>query len=75
MTVQEILDAIDHLTAGEVEQIKAHILDRERGSSGEGESSDLERMAGLFIAEVTDLSTNARDYLRDIIQQKYGRSS
>ena len=65
MTVQEIIEAIDHLTTGELEQIKAHILERESSVGSEPESDDLERMSGLFRAEVTDLSTNARDYLRN----------
>jgi flagellar motor switch protein FliG len=28
MTLQEILDAIDHLSADELEQVKAHVLNR-----------------------------------------------
>ncbi len=76
MTLQEIIDAIDQLTIREIEQIKAHIWDRERTPvSDVDESNDLERMSGLFHAEVTDLSTNARDYLRDIFQQKHDRSN
>ncbi len=74
MTLQEIIEAIDQLTLGEVEQVKAHLLDREAALSSEPQSNDLERMAGLFQAQVTDLSTNARDYLRDILQNKHDRS-
>ena len=70
MTLQEILEAIDQLPVDEVEQIKAHILAREATLSSEPASNDLESMAGLFQATVTDLSINARDYLRDIFQNK-----
>lgn len=74
MTLQEILEAIDQLTTGEMDQVKTYIVEREASLGSEPESNDLESMAGLFQATVTDLSVNARDYLRDIIPHKHDRT-
>ncbi len=73
MTLQEILDAIDQLSTDEVDQIKAH-LGENPASGSEAKSNDLERMSGIFEADVSDLSINAREYLRDIFQNKHERS-
>ena len=74
MTIQEIIEAIDQLSAAETVQIRAHLLERESTLRSEPVSDDLERMAGLFHSNVTDLSTNARNYLRDIFQNNDDRS-
>lgn len=74
MTLKEILEAIDQLTVDEMEQIKNHIVERETSLGSEPARTDLESMIGLFDADVTDLSVNARDYLRDIMQNKHDRT-
>ncbi len=74
MTLQDILEAIDQLTVDEIERVKTHIVERESSLGSEPESRALESMAGLFWANVTDLSINARDYLGDIIQNKHDRT-
>ena len=68
MTLQDILEAIDHLTVEEMEQVRTHIDERESHLASEPESDDLECMLGLFQSSVTDASVNARQYLRDIFR-------
>ena len=74
MTLQEILEAINQLTIDEMEQVKTHIVERESALGSPPLDNDLESMAGLFEASVTDMSVNARDYLRGIFQEKYDRT-
>jgi hypothetical protein len=74
MTLQEILEAIDQLTVDEVKQLKTYVVEREASLGSEPQDTDLESMAGLFKANVTDLSVNARRYLREIIQNKHDRT-
>jgi|GEM_PF-1348613 len=57
MTFQEMLEAVGHLTLAECEAL----LDRKS-------DNDLESMAGLFEASMTDLSIHAREYLHVTIQ-------
>jgi hypothetical protein len=75
MTLQEILEAIDHLTFEEMEQVRTRIVERESYLASEPESDDLESMLGLFQSTVTGASVHARQYLRDIFQNKPARSS
>ncbi len=74
MTLQDILKAIDQLTIEEMEQVRTHIDERTSYLASEPESDDLESMLGLFRSNVTDASVNARQYLRDIFQDKNARS-
>ena len=74
MTLQEILEAIDHLTPEEMEQVRTRIIERESSIASEPESDDPETMSGLFRSSVTDASVHARRYLRDIFRDKNARS-
>ncbi len=74
MTLQEILEAIDHLTLEEMDLVRTRIIERESSIASEPESDDLETMSGLFRSDVTDASVHARRYLRDIFQDKHARS-
>jgi hypothetical protein len=56
MTLQEILEAIDHLTYDEMEKVRTRIIERESSLASEPESDDLESMSGLFRSNVTDAS-------------------
>lgn len=74
MTLQDILEAIDHLTIEEMEQVRTRIDAREFHLASEPESDDLGSMLGLFRSNVTDASVNARQYLRDIFRDRNVRS-
>jgi hypothetical protein len=74
MTLQEILEAIDHLTVEEMEQVRSRIIERTSSLVSEPESDDLDSMLGLFQSNVTDASVNARRYLHDIFRDKHARS-
>ncbi len=74
MTFQEILEAIDHLTFEEMEQVRTRIVERASSLTSEPESDDLESMLGLFRSDVTDASVNARGYVRQIFQEKRDRT-
>jgi hypothetical protein len=74
MTLQEILEAIDHLTVEELKQVRARIVERESSLASEPESDDLESMSGLFQSNITDASVHARQYLHDIFRDKHARS-
>lgn len=79
MTLEQLLDEIDHLSVDERAKVKSHIVeldatDNEPPLFGTSPlDNDLMSIVGLIDTSVTDLSERSREYLQEIFWNKDAR--